>query len=95
MTGRCENKENREYIIFNVCLVKDNNRKINQLVIVAKDITEIYEMKELAERAAKAKTNFLANTSHEIRTPMNAILGITELLLREELSDTAKARACL
>lgn len=90
MTSKYNGKEKKAYIIFNVSPAKDEYGEIKQLVIVAKDITEIYEMKEIAEKAAKAKTNFLANTSHEIRTPMNAILGIAELLLRENMSDTAK-----
>ena len=34
-----------------------------------------------AERASKAKTDFLSNMSHDIRTPMNAIIGITTLML--------------
>ena len=33
-----------------------------------------------AERASKAKTDFLSNMSHDIRTPMNAIIGITTLM---------------
>lgn len=37
-----------------------------------------------AERADRTKSIFLANMSHEIRTPMNAILGMAELVLREE-----------
>lgn len=37
-----------------------------------------------AETANMAKSSFLANMSHEIRTPINAILGMNEMILREE-----------
>lgn len=37
-----------------------------------------------AKIATKMKSAFLANMSHEIRTPMNAIIGMSELILREE-----------
>ena len=38
---------------------------------------------EVAEKASKAKTDFLSNMSHDIRTPMNVIIGITTLMKNE------------
>ena len=47
------------------------------------------EALQSAERASKAKTDFLSNMSHDIRTPMNAIIGITTLM-KNELHETEK-----
>ena len=46
---------------------------------------EVFETEKLrAERSEKFKERFLTNVSHEIRTPMNAIMGITNLLVKNE-----------
>ena len=43
---------------------------------------ELVQMKEKAEQAAKAKSQFLSVMSHELRTPLNAVIGITHLLMQ-------------
>ena len=61
---------------------------------VLSDVTERYqhmeelrEQKEIAEAANASKSAFLSIVSHEIRTPMNAVVGMTDLLLQDDLTE--------
>ena len=51
---------------------------------------ELRRAKDLAEEAARAKSQFLSNMSHEIRTPMNAIIGLSHVLANTGLNDRQK-----
>lgn len=66
-------------------------------IIVIRDVTErnrliadLTEARILADRANESKSIFLANMSHEIRTPINAVLGMDEMILRENDLDNIR-----
>jgi len=76
-----ENKEelllqNEEYASLNEEYITINN--------------ELVSAKEKIEESNKLKDEFINNMSHEIRTPMNGILGFTEFLKNENLSQNKR-----
>jgi len=56
------------------------------IIGVIHDITRRKEMEEEVKAASRAKSSFLANMSHELRTPLNVVIGLTDLVLEDEMS---------
>ena len=81
------------FIIVNIFIYRSENTlaENNARLVEANRAAELAS--QAAREASQAKSDFLANMSHEIRTPMNAITGMSELLLRRDLSDDARSDA--
>jgi len=63
------------------------------MLVLSYALARVYKEKIQATQESKSKSSFLARMSHEIRTPMNAIMGMSELLLREQLPPAAREQA--
>lgn len=70
--------------LLSFSLYKNNKIRTSTNKLLKDKNKELTLEKEKAERASKARADFLSTVSHELRTPLNAINGITYLLLQEK-----------
>lgn len=82
-------------------IVKGDEDTWQRIFTIVEDVTErknyeteLIEARNMAEKASKAKTEFLSNMSHELRTPLNAILGFSQLFEYDQsLGEQRQSRA--
>ncbi|MBM0139617.1 ATP-binding protein [Pseudomonas cannabina] len=60
-----------------------------------RSVAQLIQMREEAEQANRAKSDFLAMMSHELRTPMNGVLGMLQLMETTRMTDEQSEYATL
>ncbi len=79
----CKDGETKYISVIAEPILSEKNKKMIGLKGTVQDVTK-------QRLAAMAKSNFLSTMSHEIRTPINGVIGISNLLMSEELTPVQK-----
>lgn len=77
--------------------VRDDTGNLLGALTISRDITKLKKINEdlvkanlEAETSSRLKSSFLANISHEIRTPLNSVVGFSNLLLADDITQEVK-----
>ncbi|WP_046758820.1 response regulator [Kordia jejudonensis] len=76
--------------LLTISLYRNNQIKVKTNNLLLKKNSELQLAKDNAEKAMKAKAQFLSTVTHELRTPLYAVTGLTHLLLEENPSESQK-----
>lgn len=89
-------KKTGKMVQVEIATIQTEYKGLPATLVFARDISDRKEKQELilakkaAEEALNLKRKFISNISHEIRTPMNGVMGLTDLLLKTQISDEQK-----
>jgi len=77
-----------EIILFRICIpLKFNGEDANIEMLI--DVTMLESARKQEAKTSSAKSEFLARMSYEIRTPLNGIIGMTDILEKQNLPGEA------
>jgi signal transduction histidine kinase/ActR/RegA family two-component response regulator len=87
--GRISPLRDGDEIIGTVTTIQDVSDRLAAEAELRRQIAAQEAARDEAERALRAKDEFLSTLSHELRTPLNAVLGWTKILMSRSDADAA------
>ena len=78
------------FFSFIIFLFNNNQKRKKANLLLQSTNYQLIIAKDEAEKATKAKANFLSTITHELRTPLYTVTGLTDLLLDEDPKESQK-----